>query len=77
MSKPPEIKAEKLYPIHQTAPGPGFGKLLPDKWTRNPVPEGKTFTTEYDGMKIQFRVDMNFYSDQKFIVVEVLNVKRN
>lgn len=65
----------KHYPIHQTAPGPDFMKSVPGYMTHNPIKEGDVFKTTYRGKQIRFRLDMNFYTDPNFAVVEILEVK--
>ena len=71
---PPKVKAKKLYPIHQTAPGPDY--MTPTGYeTYNPIKEGTVFQVKHKGQTVKFRVDMNFYRDPRFIVMEVLEVK--
>ena len=75
----------KKYPIHCTCPGPDFGKPakviesngnVREYFTCSPIPEGKTFQTEYSGQVVEFQVDMNYYTDDKLVVVRVVNVRK-
>jgi hypothetical protein len=67
----------KRYPIHQTAPGPNYMKPVQGRWTHNPIKEGNVFKVTYQGMKIKFRIDMNFHTDPDFTIVEIIEVKGN
>lgn len=65
-----------MYPIHQTAPGPNYMKPVVingvSQMTNNPIPENTIFETNYNGVTVKFRVNMNFYTDPNFVVVEVI-----
>ena len=73
------------FPIHQTAEGsdhmePAVVENYRDGGTKefkthNPIPENKTFVTTYQGKKVTFTVDMNFYTDPDRVVVKVINVE--
>lgn len=65
----------KRYPVFQTAPGPDFMKPVPGHTTHNPIKPGDVFKTTYRGKQIRFRLDMSFYTDPNFAVVEILEVK--
>ena len=45
--------------------------------TLNPIPEGKKFQTEYAGQVVEFEVDMNFCTNDKLVVVKVINVRKS
>lgn len=70
-----------MYPIHQTAPGPGYMKPVViegvPQLTNIPIPEGTVFETKYNGAVVKFRIDMNFYSNPNFAVVEIVNVQNS
>lgn len=59
------------YPIHDTT----SGEVWPGKTTYNPIPEGTTFTTVYNGMLIKLQVELNFSTDKQFFITKVVDVK--
>ena len=73
-----------MFPIHQTAPGPGFmepavikndPRLLGkdrEYMTHNPIKEGSVISVIHKGETVKFRVNMNFYSDPRLVVMEVI-----
>ena len=81
------IKTRKLYPILQTAPGPDFMKpaviasdsRIGDKrrgyMSYISINEGDRFTILHKGMKLLCRLDLRYYSDPRFMVVEMLEIK--
>lgn len=87
MPPPKVIKKRKKYPILQTAPGPGFMKpaiIESDPRIKSkrreymsyvPIKENDKFTILYKSMKLLCKLDSRFYSDPRFMVVELLEVK--
>jgi hypothetical protein len=65
----------KKFPICCTVPGPTFGDVVEGRYTHNPIPEGKTFETEYGGYKIMFKLDMHFYTHPDSSIIEVVSVE--
>jgi len=85
MGLSPIPKRKQSFPMHQTAEGPDhMGPAVVENYrdggtkefkTHNPIPENKTFVTTYQGKKVTFMVDMNFYTDPDRVVVKVINVE--
>ena len=62
------------YPIHDTSTGVNHGQVVPRQFTYNPIPEETTLNIFYKNMRILIKIDMNFYTNPNFSIIEVLEV---
>lgn len=67
-------KQKTKYPIHDTSEGVNHGQIVAGRFTHNPIPEETICNVFYNDMRITIKIDMNFYTDPNFSIIEILGV---
>lgn len=65
------------YPIHDTSEGVNHGQIASGYFTYNPIPEGTILNIFYKNMKVLVKIDMNFYTNPNFTIIEILEVSHD
>ena len=64
------------YPIHDTSEGVNHEQIVSGYFTYNPIPEGSECVIIFKNVKIKAKIDMNFYTNPNFSIIEILKVKK-